>query len=201
MLVFSLGTMPALMSLSALTSFAKGNFLRYFVKTAGVVVVLLGLLNINNGLALAGVSVDFSAFLPKNQETEELSGVTISNGKQIADMKVVGYEYYPSRFTVEAGTPVEWRIDGTKAAGCAQVITMPKMRLTRRLSRSGITTISFTPQSAGTLEFSCTMGMTTRGAKFAVSGKGTGSAQRPARVQGDDPIDYSKCDPRYAMCL
>ena len=38
MLAFALGTLPALLSLSALSSFAKGAFQRHFLKVAGAAV-------------------------------------------------------------------------------------------------------------------------------------------------------------------
>ena len=55
MLAFALGTLPALLSLSALSSFAKGVFQRRFLKIAGAAVVVLGLLNIQSGLVLSGI--------------------------------------------------------------------------------------------------------------------------------------------------
>jgi len=53
MLAFSLGTLPALLSLSALSSFAKGAFQRRFLKLAGAAVIILGFLNIQYGLVIA----------------------------------------------------------------------------------------------------------------------------------------------------
>src|SRR5260370_18363897 len=61
MLAFSLGTLPALVSLSALSGFAKGSFQKYFLKFAGVAVVLLGLFNIQTGLTLTAVGSENSA--------------------------------------------------------------------------------------------------------------------------------------------
>src|SRR5262249_25398779 len=46
MLAFALGTLPALLSLSALSSFATGSFQRHFLKFAGAAVVILGVANI-----------------------------------------------------------------------------------------------------------------------------------------------------------
>lgn len=63
--------------------------------------------------------------------------------------------------------PVEWRIDGSKARGCARVITIPKLRMTEYLT-GGVDVIEFTPDKVGNLEFMCTMAMTTRGAMFKV---------------------------------
>jgi len=57
MLVFSLGTAPALLSLSGLTSIFKGTMQRYVIKGAGVLVLVIGLVSLNSGLSLTGVSL------------------------------------------------------------------------------------------------------------------------------------------------
>ena len=69
---------------------------------------------------------------------------------------------------MQAGLPVEWQIDGSKASGCARVIVIPAMKKTQLLSLNSITTINFTPVKAGKISFSCSMGMTTPGAAFRV---------------------------------
>ena len=172
MLAFSLGTLPGLLSLSVLSSFARGSFQTVFVRFASVVVVMLGLWNIQNGLALTGVDVSPSSLLAGGEPIQSASAapVEIVGGKQIVDMKVSGYSYSPSRFTVQAGIPVEWRIDGRAAAGCAQVLLArgDGVRVTKFLSRDNITTIAFTPAEPGSISFRCSMGMTTRGAAFTV---------------------------------
>lgn len=197
MFVFSLGTLPALMSISLLSSFTKGLFHQYFVKIAGVLVVLVGLFSINNGLAALGLPLSPRVWFSR---PVAVNLVQVAEGKQVVDMKVEGFDYYPHQFKVAAGVPVEWRIDGRGATGCAQVITIPKLRIVERLKKSGITTISFTPQSSGVLEFSCTMGMTTPGAKFIVTGAVVPKEGLPA-VGSTEPVDYTKCNPEYAMCL
>ena len=55
MLVFALGTLPALLSLSAVTSFARGAVQRYLLKFAGALLILLSLVNIQYGLVLSGI--------------------------------------------------------------------------------------------------------------------------------------------------
>jgi uncharacterized protein len=159
MLVFSLGTLPALASVGALSSFSKGEVQKKFMIFAGALIVLIGMFNISNGLALSGIA--FGS--PDGSVNAQLV-----DGKQIVDMSIVGLEYSPAVFNIKKGIPVEWNIDGTKAVGCAQVITVPKLGITKFLSPNGITTIEFTPQDQGTIEFHCTMGMTTRGSHFNV---------------------------------
>jgi sulfite exporter TauE/SafE len=58
MLAFSLGTLPALLSLSAMSSFVTGTLQRHFLKFAGVLVIVLGISNIQYGLVLAGSTMN-----------------------------------------------------------------------------------------------------------------------------------------------
>ncbi len=179
MLAFALGTLPALFSLSAISSFARGSFQRYFVKLAGVAVVFLGLVNIQYGFVLTGS--DFgggakSASLssdPKPSDTtrqigQEKFSVAPTGETQIVNMKVVGLDYIPNRFTVKQGVPVEWRIDAKQADGCARVLLAPKLGIQRFLFADMPNTVTFTPQAAGEFSFNCGMGMMTPDSKFTV---------------------------------
>lgn len=169
MLFFSLGTLPALLSLSAISSFSKGLFQRYFLKFAGVMVLALGVANIGSGLTLMGVSLP--SWNNQNLTQADVNStipVPIVDGKQIMTMKVDGYNYLPSQFTVVEGIPVEWRIDGTKAAGCGQVLDVPSLGMRELMPRQGIKTIAFTPNQTGDIPFNCSMGMMTPGAVIHV---------------------------------
>jgi len=203
MLAFSLGTLPALMSLGALSSFVKGAFQRYFLKFAGALVILLGLFNINNGLNLTGTNISWASFFQSsNPTTAQAAGdpnVQLVDGKQVVNMKVVWLSYTPHQFTVQQGIPVEWRIDGTQAQGCAQVITVPRLGITKYISPSGITTVSFTPQQTGTIPFSCTMGMTTRGSAFTVVPNTTGIVGAKSKEQPAN--NASGCNPEISNCV
>jgi sulfite exporter TauE/SafE/plastocyanin domain-containing protein/copper chaperone CopZ len=205
MLVFSLGTLPALVSLSAITSFAKGAFQRHFLKFAGVLVVLLAIFNINNGMALAGVNFNLaSAFRSNNSAVNASATPTptsqIVDGKQIVNMTVNGYGYTPNKFTVVQGVPVEWRIDGKNAVGCGQVLVMPTLGISKYLSPQRITTITFTPTETGTIPFNCSMGMMTRGAAFTVVPNMTGVVG--AKIENNNPTENSSgCNPEFANCI
>src|SRR5262249_25875395 len=138
MLAFSLGTLPALLSLSALSSFAAGGFQRYFLKFAGVAVVLLGVLNIQSGLTLASTTQSGSQNSGSVQRPSEarVAAAPIVDGKQIAEMRIVGYSYEPHQFTVVQGMPVEWRIDARHAAGCGRIMIAPRAGVRRLMSGS-----------------------------------------------------------------
>jgi uncharacterized protein len=171
MLAFALGTLPALLSLSMVSSFATGLFQRYFLKFAGAAVVLLGIFNIESGLTLAGAGAGTTAAVLRDTQQAsqpDLQPVPIVNGKQIVDMKIIGYSYQPSRFAVVQGVPVEWRIDARMASGCGHIIIVPRIGVRKFLSSDEPTVISFTPQAAGEVGFNCSMGMMTRGSKITV---------------------------------
>ncbi len=157
MLAFSLGTLPGLVSLGAVSSFAQGTFKRYFLKFAGASIILLGILSINSGIVLTGNAISF----PLQNEKASFYDLhlPVIDGKQIVQMEVAGLDYYPAEFKIYQGVPVEWQIDGRKAQGCARVISVPRLRITEALRRDEVTTITFTPEQTGTIQFSCSMGM------------------------------------------
>jgi sulfite exporter TauE/SafE len=166
MFVFSLGTLPVLMGLSLATSFGAGNFRRYFFRFAGAAVIVLSLSTIHHGLLLLDL---WPSRAGAARQLALEGGVVLEDGKQIANMKVVGLEYQPNRFAVIEGVPVEWRIDASEAEGCGRVIVIPKLRMTRLLSASAPTVIRFTPGEEGEISFNCGMQMMTPGSKFIVT--------------------------------
>lgn len=170
MFAFSLGTMPSLLSIGLLTSFAKGKYQRYITTFSAVLVIFIGLLNVPNGFALTGINVnDLSIFGGDDEVIKSLDqNVEIINGKQIARMTVDGLDYYPSNFRVVKGVPVRWEIDGSNAVGCALAVLSPKLGIAEYLPRDGIKVIEFTPKTTGIFPFHCSMGMTTPGSAFEV---------------------------------
>lgn len=167
MLVFALGTLPALVSLGAIASLVKGAVQQYFLKFAGAVVLLVGLSNLGNGFSLSGLRTGLASLADSASPAAAPAAPIIGN-VQTVRMKVVGLEYIPANFTVKKGVPVEWLIDGSGARGCARAIIAPQIGLSTYLNPTGQKRIVFTPQSAGFIAFSCSMGMTTPGAGFTV---------------------------------
>jgi uncharacterized protein len=175
MLAFAIGTLPALLSLSAVSSIATGAFQKHFVRLAGVAVILLGIFNIQSGLTLAGIAGGVAPSSPQAQ-----AGVVapVVNGVQLIDMRIVDLQYEPHIFTVVQGLPVEWRIDASQARGCAQFLLAPALDLRAILSTTEPTVLKFTPQQVGDIEFNCGMGMATPGSRISVVPRN--AATRPA---------------------
>jgi uncharacterized protein len=169
MLAFSLGTLPALLSLSAVSSFAKGAFQKRFVRFAGAAVIVLGAMNIQYGLVLAGSGMQSAsataATSPIPPDSPQIAAV---GDKQIIVMRIVNFDYQPNRFTVKQGVPVEWRIDSSEAAACGRFLYSPSLGIRKLLSSNSTTTISFTPTQTGKFAFNCGMGMMTPGSAITV---------------------------------
>ena len=177
MLAFSLGTLPALLSLSALSSFVRGAFQRYFLRIAGAAVVLLGLFNVQNGLTLGAVATGSSTLASPASATSNtpspaykpasLQTARMENGKQIIEMRITGLDYVPHQFSVVQGIPVEWRIDAREAIGCGRILIAPAAGI-RTALRTERNVLTFAPQYPGDIRFNCSMGMMTRGAVIRV---------------------------------
>jgi hypothetical protein len=76
----------------------------------------------------------------------------------------VGFDLRPGAYapiTIQKGLPVKWTINATKATlnGCNGELTVPQLGLRKKL-QVGVNTIEFTaPATAGTVGYTCWMGM------------------------------------------
>ena len=167
MLAFALGTLPALLSLSAISSLARGGFQKHFLRFAGAAVILLGLMNIRYGLVLTGS--DMNSVATASTKTGEVVNGDVQTAEPLRiSMRVVGLEYQPHQFTVKQGVPVQWWIDASQAEGCGRVLVAPRLRIQKILSANSTSLISFTPDQPGDYAFNCGMGMMTPGSKITV---------------------------------
>lgn len=170
MLAFALGTLPALLSLSAMSSFASGSFQRHFLRFAGAAVIVLGIANIQYGLVLTGSAMNAASVTPDQTPvaTSSPAATIATQDKQIVVMRIDGLSYIPNHFTVKQGVPVEWRIDASEAAACGRFLLAPGLGIRKVLSDQSTTMISFVPQRAGEFGFNCGMGMMTPDSRFTV---------------------------------
>jgi uncharacterized protein len=169
MLAFALGTLPALLSLSAVSSFAKGALQRRFLKFAGAAVILLGIMNIQSGLVLTSSGMNQAPTAAgSSRAAQAKDSMTAIGEPQRITMRVLGLDYHPNRFTVTQGVPVQWWIDASEAAACGRFLMAPGLGIRKLLSDTSSTLISFTPLQAGEFTFNCGMGMMTPNSKITV---------------------------------
>ncbi|MBU0460760.1 MAG: sulfite exporter TauE/SafE family protein [Nanoarchaeota archaeon] len=167
--VFALGTLPVMLGFGYLTSFISKKSTYRILKASGAIVIILGLVMMNRGLALTGSGYDFNSLTAefnvlnvKSASSEgnsaENSGLVFKDGYQEIRMEVNRYGWSPDKFVLKKGVPVKWIIDGKEINGCNNAIQVPKYGLKFEIKK-GEQVIEFTPTEEGTVSWSCWMGM------------------------------------------
>lgn len=200
MFLFSLGTVPLMFGLGALSSLLSGKFTSRMMKVSAALVLLLGLVMMNRGLALSGVSL-LPGGQPAAQATAGVDNTTnpaISGGVQEITSKLTSRGY--PEITVQAGVPVRWNLQANAKDlnGCNRSLIIPEYNLQVDL-KAGDNIIEFTPAKAGTVPYSCWMGMITSrinvvAADAATEAQSTGSAGSIADLQPVNPGSGGCCD-------
>jgi len=154
MLIFSLGTVPLMFGLGALSSYLSRKFTHKMMAVCAVLVVFLGFSMLGSGLSLSGLSLPgLSGTGSPNQNIAEIDG----------NLQTVTTKLHPGRYepiTVQKGIPVKWVIKAGKKDinGCNNEIYIPKFNISQKLEE-GENIIEFTPEISGTFEYTCWMGM------------------------------------------
>ena len=170
MLLFSLGTVPLMFGLGALSS-ALGKKFTHKVMTAGaVLVVVLGMSMFSQGWSLSGWTLPalMPGSLPQKPVAAD-SNIKVEDGVQIVN-STLSSGRYPA-ITVQAELPVKWIIDAPQGSinGCNNRMFIPEYNIEYQL-QTGENIIEFTPTETGTFPFSCWMGMIRSTIKVVESG-------------------------------
>jgi sulfite exporter TauE/SafE len=165
MMLFSLGTVPLMFSLGALSSLLTQKHTRRMVAVSGMLVILLGLGMLGNGAALSGVrlpalslpSLNFTG-QSSSLQVSEAAAAEIIDGKQYVTTGLVSGGYEPIQ--VVSGVPVEWTViaDANSLSGCNYKMIIPEYGIEKEL-QPGENIIEFTPDKTGVVPYSCWMGM------------------------------------------
>lgn len=157
--LFALGTVPILLTLGGAASRFSHDKSVVFKKVIGFIVILFALYTLSSGLAIAGFSLDVGG---------DKGETVVSSDYQEIVMEVNFQGYSPNVFYLEKDVPVRWIVRVKQMSGCTNEIISPELKIKRKLV-VGDNLIEFTPSKAGTIGFSCWMGMV-RG-KFIVQDK------------------------------
>ncbi len=184
---FGLGTLVPMLTFGVVARYLSAAFTRNVVRLSGVMVIVLGLLMANNGLALLGTGIPLSV----GSVTSLAAGGPAPAGNttdikldpegfQVIEMNVTGSGWAPNSFVLKKGVPVKWEIDALELNGCNSEVVVHDYGLDIRL-KPGMQTVQFTPQNTGTIQFSCGMGMI-RGQFLVYDSSSAGSVAPAAPV-------------------
>ncbi len=182
LMVFGAGTLPVMLGFGGVASAISYKATKRILKISGIIVLILGLIMLNRGLALTGSGYDFNNLL-SNTDSVGINNSKIlidSEGYQIIKMDVDASGYNPDSFVLKKNVPVKWVINGKQITNCNKAIQVPNLGLKFDIKK-GEQTIKFTPTETGTISWSCWMGMI-RG-KFIITDTGTASDEEISQVK------------------
>lgn len=125
----------------------------------GAAVLIIGAWALYGGVLFqgtGGVLGSGEAVIPSVDAQSSVANA--SGGYQTIYMNVTYGGWQPDRFILKTGVPVKWVIDGQQLTGCNRGIKVPSLGLQFDIKK-GLQTIEFTPTTAGTVPWSCYMGM------------------------------------------
>lgn len=168
MFMFSVGTVPLMLTFGAVSGLLSKGYTQKILKFSGVLIIVLGLVMGNRGLALAGINInpltalattskDLLGKTSNNSSNANVSKATLKDGIQIINMTADNNGYTPNAFYVQKGIPVKWIIDGKELNSCNNAIVAQSLNLEKKLNK-GENIIEFTPVDKD-INFSCWMGM------------------------------------------
>jgi sulfite exporter TauE/SafE len=152
MLLFSLGTVPLMFGVGALSSLLSKKFTSKVMTAGAVLVTVLGLTMFTQGASLSGLSLNIASV------GSQVSDSTIVDGYQVVSSTLKSGEY--PKIRVQAGVPVKWTINAPQGTinGCNNRLIIQEYGVEFQF-KTGDNVIEFTPAKAGNIPYSCWMGM------------------------------------------
>lgn len=137
MFFFALGTLPALLGISVLSSNVQGKTARGFFFFTGALSLMLGLQSLQSGLLLTGI--DLSKALPFHQTLMMQIDPNVSidkNGQQVIDVTINDRGYSTTSFVIQANTPT-WILARAPygVSGCLNFLVIPSMNISKQIAQ------------------------------------------------------------------
>ncbi|MDR1563447.1 MAG: sulfite exporter TauE/SafE family protein [Oscillospiraceae bacterium] len=187
MLLFSLGTVPLMFGLGALSRILSKKFTHKAITVGAVLVAVMGLAMLSQGWNLAGLKLPMlPAISAKSGSGQaELTSIQIEDGVQLINSTLKAGRQYPN-ITVQAGVPVKWTITAAKGDinGCNNRIIIKELDIEYQF-KEGANVIEFTPTKTDDIRYTCWMGMIS-GHIYVVDGTGEASANAEAAPEPTD---------------
>lgn len=152
--------MPVMLGFGYVASVISAKATHKILKASGAIVIVLGLIMVNRGLALTGSGYDTKSLVSgfSSENIDVKNSVSMEGEYQVIEMDVTRYGYSPDKFVLKKDVPVKWVINGKELTGCNNAIQVPKYGLEFDLVE-GEQVIEFTPTEVGVVSWSCWMGI------------------------------------------
>jgi sulfite exporter TauE/SafE/copper chaperone CopZ len=154
MAVFAIGTAPGLLGLAGLPAIVPAGLRPMLLRVVGVVVIGFAVINGTAGIRLAGLSLPS---LGAPVAAGPVSTVVTAGVQELTTFQAAD-GYSPGNVTIYAGMPTKWTIQSSTVATCASSLVVPRLGI-QALLHVGANTFEIPAQKAGTIDYSCSMGM------------------------------------------
>jgi uncharacterized protein len=169
MFAFTLGTSPVFFTVAYLATRLGQALEKWFMRFVAVTVLVLGLLSINSGLNLAGMSPFTTARVGDQTLAEPPPpSVSVSNGSVDASevteitLNAENSGYQPQVLHAPANTPLVLSLVTNNTFSCSRAFVIPVLNQEVLLPATGVVKIDIPPQESGyQMQFTCSMGMYT----------------------------------------
>ena len=164
MFAFILGTSPVFFVVAYLTMQLGARLEKWFMRFVAIVLLILGLVSINNGLSLVGSPLSVQnlsqALFAAPATTGGQADSSIPASTLLLNASNSGYS--PRQLYAKAGESILLNIVTVNTYSCARDFVIPSLGVEQLLPQSGTAPVNIPAQAAGTvMRFSCSMGMYT----------------------------------------
>lgn len=162
MLAFTLGTAPLFFVIGSVATKFSQSLEKYVYPVAATLVLLLGIMALDNGLTLSGSPFTLKGFwATATGPTQTTLGTTatVVGSKQEATITVYATGYEPENLKIKANTPTTLNLVTNNTQGCSRAITFPTLNIQKVLPLTGTTQVNLPALAKGRVPFSCSMGM------------------------------------------
>lgn len=163
MFAFTLGASPVFFGVSYFAARLGARLEKYFLRFTAVVVLVLGVVAIDTGAALAGSPFSLVRWVNASLSTSsEMAGSTETSpsGDDVLTINVENTGYSPEVLHAPAGVPISLRLVSQNVRSCSLAIVIPALNYQKLLEPTGEVTLNIPAQSPGTtIPYTCSMGM------------------------------------------
>lgn len=166
MFAFTLGTSPVFFFAAYLTAQLGARLEKWFMRFVAVVLLLLGLISIDNGLTLMGAPsvAGLATSLAPVSQADPVSGAPVLDSRSgtVIQLQVQNGGYFPVTLKAKPETTVLLNLVTEETYSCARDFVIPALKYYALLPETGRVVVEIPPQPAGTvMRFTCSMGMYT----------------------------------------
>jgi uncharacterized protein len=165
MFAFTLGTSPVFFIVSYFATKLGSTLEKNFMRVVAVVVLVLGLVSVENGLNLVGSPYSISNLIlnaqSKSSQTVESSPGSTATGTALTlNARNDGYD--PIVLHAPAGQDFTLNLVTDNTRSCSRAFVIPALNIERLLPATGVVSVNIPAQSQGSsMPFTCSMGMYT----------------------------------------